>query len=238
MLRRRSTWRNRAALDFHMLGRPRFGVISGCDMTLGSTGGSGLVTVQQGVALVNDAVVAVTSGQVTLPLSSQSPRFDLITVNAGGTIGYIRGDPSANPIYPSYDDTVTVLAAVYITPGNTAPDPSRDITDKRRFVNQRFGTAITGGKLLSSYAPGPPLVEQFSIDAFGATAWSGDTTLSRTAAKTLSVADNLNVAEMLTADSINIAKTLTVSGDMTGGQPAQGARQAWRPWRGVARRAR
>jgi hypothetical protein len=198
------------ALDFNLLGNRRYGVLSGCDLALSGWN----LTMTQGVVMVNDLLVA-TGGQVTLPTSSQQPRFDLIAVDQGGTVTYIRGTASPNPVFPDYSGSVTIMAAVYITPGQNPPDPVRDLTDKRRFLPQRFLSNATSGDLLASYAASPGLSAVFTVSTAGRTEWLSDTRMYRSAAKTLTIEDNVTVAKVLTADSAAVAKTMTVGGDLS-----------------------
>lgn len=198
------------ALDFNLLSRNRYGVVEGCD-TIAIAGW--VVTVSQGVVAINDMLVALTNLQTTLPTSSQEPRFDLIVVGVSGVVTYIRGDPSPNPIYPEYADDVTVIAAVYVRPGITAPSQS-DITDKRVFLPRRFLSTVTTGDLVASYAATPSLVQKYRLSALGRQEWDTDTRLYKSAPGTLTVEDNLDVAGVLTADSATIDGGLTVNGDI------------------------
>jgi hypothetical protein len=200
------------ALDFNLLSRHRFGVLTGCDISLSGWN----VTVTQGVAVVNDLLVAA-GGQVTLPTSSQQPRFDLIGIDQGGSTVYIRGTASPNPVFPDYDDTVAVIAAVYVTPGQNPPDPVRDLTDKRRFLPQRYLSTVAGGDFLGSYTSSPGLSARYTVRADGRTEWMGDTRIFRSTdnAKTLNVEDNLDVLKKLTAESAEIDQSLIVHGDLT-----------------------
>src|SRR4051794_14851543 len=81
------------ALDFNLLGNQRHGVIIGCGVSV--SGSSYTINVAPGVAVVDGALV-LTGGQVTLPTASQSARFDLITVDAGGAIGAVVGTADPN----------------------------------------------------------------------------------------------------------------------------------------------
>ncbi len=205
------------ALDFNLLSRHRYGVLTGCNISLSGWN----VTVTQGVAVVNDQLVA-TGGQVTLPTSSQQPRFDLIGIDQGGAVVYIRGTASPNPVFPDFGDNVTIVAAVYITPGQTPPDSVRDITDKRRFIPQRFLTTVDTGDIVSSYASSPTLTPRFTVSAVGRTEWATDTRMYRSAAKTLRIEDNLDVLKQVSADSMVVTHDLDVAGDITAGNLLNG----------------
>lgn len=198
------------ALDFNLLSRHRFGVLSGCVGTLSGWN----FTITQGVAVVNDFIVA-TGGQVTLPTASQQPRFDLVGIDVGGTVVYIRGTASPNPVFPDYDDTVSIMYAVYITPGASPPDPVRDVTDKRRFLPQRFISTATSGDLLASYASSPTLSPVFTVSATGRQEWMTDSRIYRSAAKTLQVEENLNVLKVMHAGSAVVDTTMVVTGDIS-----------------------
>jgi hypothetical protein len=204
------------ALDFNLLSRNRYGVLSGCDYAIAGS----VFTVNQGVVVVNDLLVA-TGGQVTLPQSSQQPRFDLISVDQGGHVGYVRGTPSPNPTYPDFGDDVTILAAVYITPGNTVPAAS-DVTDKRVFLPQRYLSIAPRGDLLANYSATPGLSPRYTVATDGRTEWLTDTRIFRSGAGVLRVEDNLDVANALTADSVAVTHDLDVAGDITAGNLLNG----------------
>jgi hypothetical protein len=198
------------ALDFKLLGNQRHGVITGCRVSV--SGSSYTISVAPGVAVVDGALV-LTGGTVTLPTFSQSARFDLITVDGGGTVGAVVGTADPNPIFPVYDDTVTVLAAVYISPGGGWP-AAGDVTDKRIMLTTRYQTAVKDGSLLHNSDP-IDLHPNFDIAFDGHMVWDGDgTALERSGVKTLRVHDNLDVVASLTAHDLTTVGDLVVNGDI------------------------
>jgi hypothetical protein len=206
------------ALDFNLLGNQRHGVIIGCAVSV--SGASYTVNVAPGVAVVDGALV-LTGGQVTLPTASQSPRFDLITVDAGGTVGAIVGTADPNPIFPDYTDAVTVFASVMLRPGGTPPQAS-DVTDKRIMLTARYMTAVKDGSLIHNADP-VDLHPLFDVAFDGHMVWDGDgTALERSTTKTLRVHDNLSVVGTLTAAGISLTGDLNVAGDVIASNFSQG----------------
>ena len=206
------------ALDFNLLGNIRHGVIQGCAVSV--SGSTYTVSVAPGIAVV-DGTLVLTGGQVTLPTASQSPRFDLIAVDGGGAVSGIVGNADPNPVFPDYNDSVTILASVMIRPGATPPQVG-DVTDKRLMLMQRFTTALSAGSLLHSANP-TDLSPNFDIDFNGRMVWDGDgTALERTGAKQLKISDNLFVQAVI-ATTINLFGDLTVAGDIVGSNYRQGA---------------
>jgi hypothetical protein len=154
-----------------------------------------------------------TGGSVTLPTSSQDSRFDLIAVDQSGTIIYIRGTASPNPVFPDFGENIVVLASVLVRPGTTPPLTS-DVVDKRIILPERFVTALDSGVLLGCYDPANALAPKFEIDHQGKAVWSSDTRLFRSAAHTLRVEDNLVVGSGLTAESLQVNDDLVVGGNL------------------------
>jgi hypothetical protein len=206
------------ALDFNLLGNLCYGVITGC---LVRPSGSGYtVSVDPGVAVVNGVLVLV-NGSTTLASPSQTPRFDLITVDGSGAVGYIQGTPSANPIFPAYGTTVTVLASVMVRPGAGYPTTA-DVIDKRIMLPNRYVTAVKDSYLVRNVDP-VDLHLYFNVDFDGRMTWDGDATaLSRVGTKTLKVEDNLQVVSSLSAASLSLTGDLNVAGDLIGSNYRQG----------------
>lgn len=150
------------ALDFNLLGSQRYGVITGCDVSV--TGSSWVVNVTNGVYGIKGVAVAG-GGQVTLPTASQDLRFDLIVGDAAGHVSAIVGTASPNPIFPACPDDVCVFAAVLVRPG-VMPQPA-DVTDKRIMLMQSFITAINDGAPLLRNSDPSTLATLFQIDPFG-----------------------------------------------------------------------
>lgn len=197
--------------DFNLLGNNRFGVISGCDVTV--SGASWNVTVAPGIVVVN-GMLASTGGVVTLPLSSQDARFDLIAITSAGAVSSIQGTPSPNPVFPDLPPDMTVIAAIMIRPGQTPPLQS-DVTDKRIMLADRFITAINGtGLIISSNDPANVHQAKYTVQHDGKTVWQSDTILERESPATLLVTDNLHVKRVLHAEDGQFDDDVTVGGDL------------------------
>lgn len=199
------------ALDYNLLGNGRFGVISGCDVT--ASGSSWTMNVAIGVYVVDGTLVAG-GGQVTLPTASQDARFDLIVGDGAGHISAVLGVPGVNPVFPEYDNTVTVFAAVMVRPGITPPQQV-DVTDKRVMLPQRFTTSISAGSLLHNADSANGLAPLFDIDWNGKQQWDGDTFLERSGTQSLRVTNNLDVVGTLTAQDLGLDGDLIAAGDVT-----------------------
>lgn len=205
------------ALDFNILGNHRYGVISGCQVALGTNWS---VTVTAGTAVVDGAVVNVATAPFNLPLPSPQPRFDLITVDGSGAVWYQRGTPSPNPIFPEYPEGLTILAAVYVDPGNTSSSAA-NVTDKRLMLADRFKRALDGGVFLGSYASAASALlsagaTQWEVDFQGKQHWNGGSLLWESGPQTLSVHSNLYVeGDLTTGDDLVVGDTLTVNGNLT-----------------------
>src|SRR5580765_247304 len=197
------------ALDFNLLGNHRYGVLSGCLVQMGS----GLnVAIGSGIVIVNGAILKVAAAQVTLADPGQSARFDLIYVNNAGSVGFIRGTASPNPVFPEYADDVTILASVFVQPG-TSPT-QLNITDKRVFLPERYRTALDAGTLLGSYQTAS-LTPRFEIDYSGQHRWGGGALLWESSPLTLSVHADLNVEGVIGANDLLVQHDITVGGNIT-----------------------
>lgn len=106
------------------------GVISGCAVT--AQGSPDMtVAVAAGTAAVAEKLVTVTAGNVTITAAdATNPRIDLITADASGTKAAVAGTAAANPVAPALPASRAVLAAVYVSAGDTAIDANQ-IIDKR-----------------------------------------------------------------------------------------------------------
>jgi hypothetical protein len=209
------------AIDFNILGNNRFGVISGCDVTV--TGSSWVVNVAPGIVVVDGQVMAA-QGQVTLSIPTQSPRFDLIYVDGGGNIQVQPGTEDANPVFPQFDGLMVILASILATPGITPPS-QMDVIDKRLMLMDRFTTAVGSGSVLHNADPANPTVTKFDIDYQGRMGWDGDgTALSRVSSppKTLKVEDNLNVVGNLNAAALAVSGNFTATGTVVSSNLRQG----------------
>ena len=196
------------ALDFNLLGNHRYGVLSGCDVTMG---GGGSVSVANGVAVVNGAIMR-TGGTVTLPFAGSTARFDLIGVDSAGHVIYVRGSASPNPVFPEYGDDVTILAAVLMQPGVTPTQAN--VTDKRVFLPERYRTALDVGVLLGSYQVSN-LASRFEIDYSGLHRWMSGALLWESSPLTISVHENINVEGVTSTDDLLVAGDATVGGNVS-----------------------
>jgi hypothetical protein len=107
------------------------GVVSGCQVTPTSPTPSMAVTVAAGVAVINGVPVAVAGGTVSVSASHASyDRYDLVVVDATGTVSVVAGAAALNPVFPAIPANSAVLAALFVEHGSTAVYTNR-ITDKR-----------------------------------------------------------------------------------------------------------
>jgi hypothetical protein len=210
------------AIDFNIVGNPRYGVISGMVVTV--TGSSWVVNVSNGVYINNDLPVAG-GGQVTLPTASQDLRFDLIVGDGSGNISAIVGAASPNPVFPDLPDGYTVFAAVLVKPG-IMPQPD-DVTDKRVLVRTRFTTAVATSPLLRNVDPGT-LATLFNLAHDGLMTWTGVSNSHPTLGPdpalvaTLLLTGGLKVTGALLAAALQ-ATTLTATGKLVGSNFSEGA---------------
>jgi len=192
-------------VDFNTLGNARFGVITGCLVTVsGAT-----ATNTEGVAIVNGSLVVMAGGQsVSLGSSGSQDRYDLLAVNNNGALRIVPGTPAQSPLFPDPPTDVTVLAAVFCPAG--ASSYVDNVIDKRKMLSDA---------LLTKRAALDPLVTNrngtgnlYSITGDGTTAWSNDTILRRVGAKTLQVTENLNVEGDLSVGDAITTGTLYAEG--------------------------
>jgi hypothetical protein len=127
-------------VDFNTLGNGRWGVVSGCSVSI--TGTIAAIGTP-GIAVVDGSIVNVSSGQsVTLGAGGSQPRFDLVGVNAAGSIVSVSGTPAADPVYPDVPVDVTILAAVFCPVGSSTFNLF--LSDKRKFFQPVFVSTGTG----------------------------------------------------------------------------------------------
>ena len=200
-------------IDFNTMAHGLWGVIEGCLVTVSTK----MALVAAGVAVVNGALVTVTSGSVPLGTTALD-RFDLVVVDSGGAVKVVPGVDSADPFFPDVPIDNTVLAAVFAPAG--VGDYTANVIDKRKFLPK---------SLLTKIAPGDPLLYNknnvgvhYQVSGGGDTWWEGDTRLWRSAAHELSVDQDLKVlgdlrvGDDLTADSLTTVGKIQGSNLVTG----------------------
>jgi hypothetical protein len=202
-------------VDFNTLGNARFGVITGCLVTVsGAT-----ATNTEGIAIVDGKLVPMLGGQsASLGSAGSQDRYDLLVVNSGGNLKIVPGSPAQSPLFPDPPTDVTVLAAVFCPAG--AGSYVDNVIDKRKMLSDA---------LLTKRAALDPLVanrngsgDMFRITGDGATSWADDTVLRRISAKTLQVTENLNVEGDLHVGDAITAQSLYAEGKVRGSNLQQG----------------
>jgi len=180
-------------VDFNTLASPLWGVVEGCAATVSGTS----ATVTTGTALVNGKLVNVSAALgVDIGSGGTQDRFDLVVVNAGGTVTKVPGIPSADPVFPDPPLDTTVLAAVFVPAGSSSL--TDNVIDKRKFVNKALLTKIAAGDDLIRNSAGA--TNLFLIAGDGRTTWSTDTWIWRSSAETLKVHKHLALEGSFTAE--------------------------------------
>ena len=197
------------ALDFNILGNHRYGVITGCVVTMG-VGNS--VSVTAGIVVVDGALSQTASTVLALPDPGATPRFDFIIATDTGNVGVIRGASSPNPVFPEYGENVTVLASVLVPPGTTLSQAH--VTDKRVMLAPRYKRPLDGGIFLGSYRSSD-LAPQYEVSYVGLQRWFTGSTLGETSPLTLTVHENLVVENDLTTEDLVVTDDATIIGDLT-----------------------
>ena len=196
-------------VDFNTLGNARWGVFTGCEVTIPGASTTATLPPTGGVALVNGVIVQVPGSQtVTLGSGGSQPRFDLICVNEAGNLVSVPGTPRAEPLYPDVPSSMTLLAAVYCPIGSS--NFSNTLSDKRNILQ---AVVVANG------ASTVPLVvsrnagqDEFVIASDGSLTWYGtttDTALSSTGDNGLNLSGDLSVQ----GDVAVSGGGATVSGD-------------------------
>jgi hypothetical protein len=198
-------------IDFNILGNNRWGVISGCGISISGTVASTVVG-SNGTALVDGAIVTLTGGQsITLGAGGSQPRFDLVGVDSAGTLVSVVGTPAVDPVYPDVPTSVTVLAAVYCPTGSSTFDAT--YTDKRNMLQPVFVSTVngTGPVLLNRYSGN----DVFRIDGNGRLEWNNsDTYLYRSSAGVLRAHSDLLLDGSLTATNGTFSGDVSAVGDI------------------------
>lgn len=195
-------------VDFNTLGNARWGVVSGCSV---SVVGSVASIATSGIAVVDGVVVNVNAGQsVTLGAGGSQPRFDLIGVNSAGTIVSIPGTPAADPVFPDVPASATLLAAVFCPAGSSQFDIF--VSDKRKILSPVAVSTASGTTpiLLNRYNG----TDTFRVDSTGRLEWNNsDTYLYRTGAESVRIHSHLTLDGTLLTDG---SATIGGDADITG----------------------
>lgn len=202
-------------IDFNTVANARWGVISGCLVTAQS---GGVVSVQDGTAVVNGQFVLVKAA--TLPITSATgpPRFDLVVTDNSGNPSVLVGTQSSNPVMRDVLPTQTLLAVILCVSGKAATD---FVVDKRKFLAPNLLTQVgIEDDLLRNFnapgaAPTDPVLNYYRVLGSGETIWLNDARLKRTGAASLGIEDNLDVKTALSAGTLASRGTLTVAGNLT-----------------------
>lgn len=121
-----------ADIDAMVAGIGGRGIKNGCAVTAQGTPNN-TVAVSSGYA-VFDGLVAVTSGNVTMPASdATNPMLVSIVVADTGTKSAVAGTPAANPLMPDLASDEALLATI-IWPANATEVEADMIVDKRAIL--------------------------------------------------------------------------------------------------------
>lgn len=199
-------------VDFNTLGNSRWGVVTGCAVTIPAASTTATIPIgQAGVAIVNGTVVIVSGNQsITLGAGGSQPRIDLIGVDEAGTLVSIPGSPSADPVYADVPATVTLLAAVYCPVGSA--NFERTISDKRNILQPVFvGTGGPNDPLLVNRNSG---TDTFRIDGKGRIEWNNsDTYMYRTGVASLRIHSTLGLdGALAVTDDVNVGGNTVITG--------------------------
>lgn len=133
------------SLDFQILGNHNYGVLSGCNITVYSSG-NGSADLTAGEVFVNSEYGSVAAGSLSFTAAAADPRFDIIVVEKSGStfiFNTVVGTADAtNPVFPAIASNQVPLYALYRKSGVTFN--SQSVIDKRLFLNisHRTGTAV------------------------------------------------------------------------------------------------
>ena len=92
------------------------------------------VAVTSGSVFINETLVAVASGSLSITAASVNPRWELVSVNSSGTKAVTVGAESTSPRPPALPANSVALALVWVAPGDTSIT-SLEIVPKRMIVN-------------------------------------------------------------------------------------------------------
>jgi hypothetical protein len=197
-------------IDFNISGNARWGVLSGCLVTVAGT----TATNTPGVVLVNGVLVEVTGGQnSSVGSGGTQDRFDLIGVDDTGKLVTVPGSPSLDPVFPDPPLNVTVLAAVGASAGGG--NYADNVIDKRNMLADSLKTKLSpdADMLFNRNGSG----NLFHLRADGRMTWQDDLVIQRSDEFTLRVSDNVLVDGSLTTGiSILAGGAITATGKVTG----------------------
>lgn len=193
--------------DFLVLGNAKYGVISGCLVTLsGLTASVGtgphLVVVDETLYKIGDNLSVEIAGKGALP------RFDLIVFDTATSpspgLRVVAGTPANNPVFPEITNTITPLAAVFVPAAGGSTNPH--LIDKRNLLQTSL-TALDLDNLVRNYSSNGVGI-RFNIDGDGKTSWgtsgTADTFLERLSAGVLKVTDEVRAANFKATSSITV----------------------------------
>ena len=200
-------------IDFNISGNARWGVLSGCLVTVSGATASNTA----GTALVNGVLVDVVAGQNThVGSGGTQSRFDLVGVDNTGKLVTVAGTPSLDPVFPDPPTTVTALAAVLCSAGGG--DYSDQVVDKRNMLADSLLTKLspTADLIMNRNGSG----NLFHVDGAGKTSWENDVSIERIdfgPTGALRITPNLSVDDAITAGgNITAAKSLTATQKVSG----------------------
>lgn len=157
------------SLDFQILGNHKNAVVSGMEVTPGSSGAT--VAVSAGEVIVNGVYYSFAgSASIALTAYSTTPFFDLVVARlSSGSISCVvlPGNAGTNPQYPAITADDVVLAAVW-RPDNNNPLSSM-VVDKRLFVRSADTRLASGTPASGTGSNG---------DLYVNSSWSADSTLA------------------------------------------------------------
>ncbi|HVQ17966.1 MAG TPA: hypothetical protein VMT27_02880, partial [Actinomycetes bacterium] len=200
-------------IDFNISGNARWGILSGCLVTVSGATASNTA----GTALVNGVLVDVVAGQnAFIGSGGTQNRFDLIGVDNTGKLVTVAGSPSLDPVFPDPPLTVTVLAAVLAVAGGG--DYSDNVIDKRYMLADSLKTKLspTADLVVNRNGSG----NLFGINGAGKTSWAADVSIERIdfgPTGALRVTPNLSVDDAIAAGgNITAAKAITATLKVSG----------------------
>ncbi len=196
-------------IDFNALGNARWGVITGCRVSVsGST-----ATTTPGTALVDGAIVDVAGGQnVRVGAGGSQDRFDLVGCDNTGKLVTVDGQAAVDPVFGDPPTNVTVFAAVFCSAGGG--DYSANVVDKRVMLADSLKTKISPTLDLIVNRNGTGNL--FKVGGDGTTSWNDDVILRRSDVGTLRVTSKLLVDDSVTAGGQVNAGTVVATGRVLG----------------------
>lgn len=186
--------------DFLILGNSKYGVVTGCEVTL--TGFTAEIGAGPHIVVVNDDIYLIGANrQVSIAGKGEDPRFDLVVFDKDNGFSVVTGVPAVNPVFPDVSSTFTVLAAIFIPASGGSTNPH--IIDKRNFIQTTL-TAFNASNIIRNYGSDGTSIK-FNVNGAGKVTWGSgsaavDTSLQRMSAGVLKIEDELNVAALTVTD--------------------------------------